>query len=243
MLGASEAQAQKLKDMMDDWEGKSAFACVQMLNAMKHLLEQDNVKCTCDPTPHPNEGDPVHATKCPVWQLGFLVDGWTRLNPPTDAELWNRTVSLIFAMQRTRRDASVLGYTSVAEINFDELLELAKGNPTTITDAYASMEALRATLYRMKAEINLPLNGLSKNKKAKAQGARDALKRFVDEIEEVTDPKATEVCAGLVNMFALWLTAAHPELLSGGEEGTRAIAAAVIEFVDLYHLRLPKKGG
>ena len=237
MSESNESTSRELPDLIEDWQGKSAFACVQMLNTLKFLRDNDLVKCSCEPTPHPNEGHPVHDTKCQVWQLGFLIHGWEDRYRPADAEIWHRVNETIKAMQKSRRKGTAIGYTAVEEKHVDELFQIAEGHPIQPTDIHAAMETLRGVAASMKSELNLVIGPMPKHEKARMQGRREAIKRYFRDIDEIANTDKTNVCAGLVVAFSAWLSTREQVIPVGSSADAAPLAELANQFIDQQHLR------
>jgi len=237
MSESNESPSRELPDLIEDWQGKSAFACVQMLNTLKFLRDNDRIKCNCEPTPHPNEGHPIHNSDCPVWQLDFLIRGWETKFMPSDAEIWHRIIEIIKAMQKSRRKGTAIGYTAVQEVYVDELSQIAEGHPIQPTDIHAAMETLRGVAALMKAELDLVIGPMPKHEKARMQGRREVIKRYFRDIDEIANTDKTNVCAGLVVAFSAWLSTREHVIPVGSSADAAPLAELANQFIDQQHLR------
>ena len=209
---------------------KTAFVCVQLMNALRHL--RTHLQCTCDAL------GPEHKPQCVCWRADFLIAAYQKDFLPKDAEIWMRAVTLIAAIQRTRKRGMRLGYTGVREIPLDELVELANGHPVAVTDAYAAMESLRTVIGKMREELEAKTARASKKAdRAMVQGRRQVLKKWLPHLDEIVNAQATDLCAGLIETFGAWLTTQKEAITVGRSHSAEGIARAVDEFVTGSHLR------
>ncbi len=215
---------------------KTAFVCVQLLNAVRHLRR--HLECSCNST------GAEHKLHCVCWQTDFLISAYEQDFFPKDAEVWMRAVTLIAAIQRDRKRGMRLGYAGVREIPLDELAELANGHPVAVTDAYAAMESLRTVIGKMREELEAGTARPGKKAdRAMLLGRRQALKRWLPHLEEIVNAQSTDICAGLIETFAAWLTTQEEAITVGRKHSAEGIARAVNEFISSSHLRRrPQKG-
>jgi len=214
----------------------TGFACVQLLNTVKALAKELPI-CDCE-TDWDGDCDIKHDPSCAHWQAAFVIDRFENGHMPTDAEIWMRVVSLISFMQSNRRRGTAISYCAVPETPMDELARIADGHPRAITDTYAAMESLRSVVARMQ-EKRAEMKGTDKVSKARAAGYRAAINDFIRDIEEVTNPHATNICAGLIKIFAAWLTQ-RPVPVGVDLE---AMAEYAEDFISIHKLRrLEEKG-
>ncbi len=208
---------------------KTAFVCVQLLNAVRHL--RGHLQCSC------NSLGAEHKLHCVCWQTDFLISAYEQDFFPKDAEIWMRAVSLIAAIQRDRKRGMRLGYTAVREIPLDELAELANGHPVAVTDAYAAMESLRTVIGKMREELEAKTSRpTSKADRALLLGRRQMLKKWLPHLEEIVNAQVSNICAGLIETFGAWLTTQEEAITVGRKHSAEGIATAVNEFISSSHL-------
>ena len=208
---------------------KGAFVCVQLLNALRTL--RSHLQSTCE------SRGAEHKPQCGCWQADFWISAYQRGFFPKDAEIWMRTLSVVQAIQTGRRRGTMVGLTQVPEIPLDELVHLANGHPAAVTDAYAQMESLRTVVQKMKEHVAQSKRGGTKAARARQQGVREVLKKWLPHLEEIVDAQATDICAGLIETFGAWLTTQKEPITVGRKQSAAGIARAVDEFVTGSHLR------
>jgi len=204
-----------------------------MFNTIRRLAAELK-PCDC-----PRDDDNVieHEPVCVHWQAASIIDRFKEDHMPEDAEIWMRVVTLVSAIQEGRRRGTAIGYTSVPEGPLNELARLAEGHPRAVTDAYAAMESLRGIVARMKTRRKAPITDQTKTGKARASGYRKAADEILDDIEEVTNPMATDICAGLIKIFAGWIATRPVPIVVGSTEDPTPVLDLAEKFIRQYKLR------
>jgi hypothetical protein len=213
---------------------KTAFHCVQLLNAVKHLRGH-LAECDC-----PKTGlHKIHELDCVHSHADLLILHFQKELPETDAEIWMRVLNLLRALQKGARKSDKTGYVYAPVFPMEELFEVAAGNPAAITDAYAAMETLRGTVVKLQ-QLAGKLSSGGKAKREFNKGFRAAIELAVVDIKEVTNPMATDICAGLVLSFAAWLSSNELGLGATKEETARVLAEAADDFIERFRLQRAK---
>lgn len=220
--------------MEHDLSNKSTgFVCAQLLNTVKRLAAELK-PCDCKAR---EGGEQVHDPECIHWQAAFLIDRFSHDHMPEDAEIWMRVVTLVSAIQTGRRRGSAIGYTAVPEGPLNELARLADGQPRAVTDAYAAMESLRGIAARMRERRKAPITDKTKTGKARASGYRKAVDEILDDIEQVTNPMATDICSGLIQIFAAWMAKQPVPIVVGSTEDSGPVLELAEKFIRQHKLR------
>lgn len=213
----------------------TGFVCAQLLNTVRCLAEELK-DCDC---PRDPETCKIieHETHCAHWQAAFLIHRFEHDHMPEDAEIWMRVVTIVSALQENRRRGTAIGYTAVPEGPMNELARIAEGFPRAVTDAYAAMESLRGVVARMQERRKAPITDKTKTGKARAAGERKAIDAIIDDIEQITNPMATDICSGLIQIFAAWTTTRPVPIVVGSTEDSTPMLELAEQFIVQHKLR------